>query len=177
MQRINIIGTSGSGKTAFSKQLAKALAYPHYEMDAMFWKSNWTKSTDPQLFAAITAVTEQENWVLDGNYNRTIPVKWAHVDTVIWLDYSLRRTLFQAVRRALSRSLHRQELWQGTGNRESFRKNFMSRDSIILWTLRTYRSNQRYYQQLMHTNTYQHIKFIRLSCPKQTSKFIAELNH
>jgi hypothetical protein len=72
--------------------------------------------------------------VLDGNYNRSRPVKWRDVDLVVWVDYSFARTLRQAVWRAISRASRGQELWPGTGNCESFRRAFFSRDSIILWT-------------------------------------------
>jgi shikimate kinase len=34
--RINVIGTSGSGKTTFGKKLAKTLSIPFLEMDAIF---------------------------------------------------------------------------------------------------------------------------------------------
>ncbi|HDY8086621.1 TPA: (d)CMP kinase, partial [Vibrio vulnificus] len=35
MKRINVIGTSGSGKSTFSRQLASKLKYPYLEMDAI----------------------------------------------------------------------------------------------------------------------------------------------
>ena len=41
MKRINVVGTSGSGKSTFSQVLANKLNYPYLEMDAMFWKPNW----------------------------------------------------------------------------------------------------------------------------------------
>jgi gluconate kinase len=41
---------SGSGKTTFSRQLAAALDAPYIEMDALFWKPEWTESTDPELY-------------------------------------------------------------------------------------------------------------------------------
>ena len=53
MKRINVVGTSGSGKSTFSQVLANKLNYPYLEMDAMFWKPNWQGSTDEELFATL----------------------------------------------------------------------------------------------------------------------------
>lgn len=74
----------------------------------------------------------QDCWVLDGNYNRTAPIKWMRVDTVIWLDYSCPRMIYQAVKRALIRSITKQELWGKSGTIETFSKSFLSKDSVIL---------------------------------------------
>lgn len=46
MKRINVIGTSGSGKSTFSRMLATTLGYPYIEMDAMFWQPNWQESSN-----------------------------------------------------------------------------------------------------------------------------------
>lgn len=35
--KINVVGTSGSGKSTFSRRLAAQLAIPYIEMDALFW--------------------------------------------------------------------------------------------------------------------------------------------
>ncbi|WP_440879032.1 shikimate kinase [Vibrio natriegens] len=172
MKRINVIGTSGSGKSTFGRRFAQKLNYPYLEMDAMFWKPNWQESPDDEFFATLEVQLREEHWVLDGNYNRTTPIKWATVDTVIWIDYSFPRTIYQAVKRAVTRSLTMQELWHETGNVESFKKSFFSRDSIILWTLKTYKSNRLRYQEMFSNPQYSHIKFVRISCPREAQTYI-----
>ena len=54
-------------------------------------------------------------------------------DTLIWLDLPFPLVMWRLLRRTLGRIRSRQDLW-GTGNRESFRGAFLSRDSILLWT-------------------------------------------
>ncbi|WP_413699614.1 shikimate kinase [Psychromonas sp. KJ10-10] len=49
MKRINVIGTSGSGKSTFSQKLALKLNYPYLEMDNMFWKANWVESSNEEF--------------------------------------------------------------------------------------------------------------------------------
>ncbi|HBC3480974.1 TPA: adenylate kinase [Vibrio parahaemolyticus] len=175
MKRINVIGTSGSGKSTFSRMLASELKYPYLEMDALFWKPNWQESSDEEFFANLADRLSDEQWVLDGNYNRTAEIKWSRVDTIVWVDYSFVRTLFQAVKRALVRIVTKQELWGKTGNVESFRKSFLSKDSIILWTLKTYSKNRARYTELLNDPKYSHIKFVRITSPQKAKVFISEL--
>lgn len=176
MRRINVVGTSGSGKSTFSRMLAKKLDYPYLEMDAMFWKPNWQESSDEEFFAKLKGSLSQEGWVLDGNYNRTVDIKWANVDHVIWIDYPFSRTAYQAIKRALIRSMTKTELWNKTGNVETFRKSFFSRDSVILWTLKTYNRNRVRYKEMFNDPKYSHIEFVRLTSPKMAKTFIDELN-
>ncbi|HFQ4858623.1 TPA: adenylate kinase, partial [Vibrio vulnificus] len=84
-------------------------------------------------------------------------------------------TLFQAVKRALTRIVTKQELWGKTGNVESFKKSFLSKDSIILWTLKTYKTNRIRYTELLNDPRYSHIKFVRVTSPKKARVFIDEL--
>lgn len=175
MQRINVIGTSGSGKSTLAKKLATKLGYPYIEMDALYWQPNWVESRNAEFFPAIQQALQPPCWVLDGNYTRTTSIKWQQVDTVIWVDYSFTRTLYQANKRAIGRILNQQELWAGTGNTESFKQTFMSRDSVLLWTLKTYHKNKRKYEAIMQAPEYQHIRFIRLQTPKAAQQFLDTL--
>lgn len=173
--KINVVGTSGVGKSTLARRLAQALSVPYLEMDTLYWRPNWQGTPDDELFEKIRLATDAPGWVLDGNYNRSRPVKWRDVDMVVWVDYSFWRTLRQAVCRAASRALRHQELWPGTGNRESFRRSFASRDSIILWTLKTWRQNRERYLRDMSDPQWQHIRFIRLQNQRETNAFMADL--
>ncbi len=146
MNKINVIGTSGSGKSTFAKALSKKLDYPHIEMDAVFWGKDWYQPNDDEFFGNLSKALKPDQRVLDGNYTRTIPIKWQDVDTIIWIDYSFPRTLYQAVKRAITRIVKQTELWPGTGNKESLKKLF-TKDSIVLWTLKTYRKTDRTIQK------------------------------
>lgn len=89
MKRINVIGTSGSGKSTVARNLARVLDYPHVEMDVFHWKPNWKNASDKEFISAIVENTSGSNWILDGNYNHTQSVKWANVDTVILSCFGL----------------------------------------------------------------------------------------
>lgn len=172
MKRINIIGTTGSGKSTFARRLAEKLGYPCIHMDQLFWKSGWVHSSDEEFIPKIEAVVSGDTWVLDGNYSRTNGIKWKHADTVIWLDYSYSRTFVQLLKRTINRAVTREELWPGTGNRETFRQSFMSKDSIFIWFFKSYKTNKTRYGELDGLFRKSPINFIRLRSPREAEEFI-----
>ncbi|HBI6861350.1 TPA: adenylate kinase [Enterobacter cloacae] len=174
--KINIIGTSGSGKSTLGRRIAEALAIPYIEMDRLYWRANWQGTPDDEFLATLEkALAASPDWVLDGNYNRTRDVKWCDVDLVVWIDRGFSRTLWQAVTRAFRRAWHKQELWPGTGNRESFRRSFFSKDSIIIWTIKTWRSNRKRYEADMQNPQYAHILFLRITRRQEAEALITSL--
>lgn len=170
--RINVVGTSGSGKSTFCRKLAEKLKYPHIEMDRIFWRPNWTEPTNEEFFEDLRRALEPASWILDGNYTRSVPVKWERVELVIWLDYSFPRTLFQAVERAARRAWTKEELWPNTGNRESFRKSFFTKQSIIWWTIRQHGPTRKKYETYLTDPKFAHIKFIRLKNHREAAALL-----
>jgi adenylate kinase family enzyme len=177
LSRVNVVGCSGSGKSTLSRRLAERLKHPYIEMDALFWKKDWAGSPDWELFARLEKALNREKWVLDGNYDRTTHIKWNSVTAVIWVDYSFARTLAQAVGRALRRAWTGAELWPDTGNRESFFRMIFTKDSILLWTIRTHKSVRKRYEERMTNPKFRHIHFIRLRSPAETRAFFDSLPH
>jgi len=177
MKRINIIGTTGSGKSTLALTLSEKLGYPYVQMDQLFWKPDWQETSDEELFPKLTEVLSEEVWILDGNYNRTNQLKWKRADTIVWIDLGYFRTFFQLFKRTLIRAVSQQELWPGTGNKESLYKSFMSRDSILVWFFRYYHINQKRYSKLMQSTENSHIEMIHLKSPSQIRKFIKQAHH
>lgn len=174
-RRINVVGSSGAGKSTVSKRLADLLSIPSIEMDALFWGPDWHWPSDEEFFGKLERALEREDWILDGNYPRTTFIKWQRVETVVWLDYSFVRTFLQSIRRAFVRSWTRQEIWPGTGNCESFRKSFFSKDSIILWSITNHGKIRKRYQKMILDPNYAHIEFVRLTGPRQTECYFRSL--
>lgn len=112
--------------------------------------------------------------MIDGNYTRSIPIKWAEVDTVIWLDLPFSVNFYRSAKRAIQRSLTQKRLWTNSNNTESLKQLF-SQDSIVWWMVKTHRKNQKHYLQLMQSPEYQHIRWIRLQSVREMNTFLAKI--
>ena len=167
MRRVNVVGTSGSGKTTVATELARRLGVPHVELDALSWEANWVSAPHDVLRERVAQAVAADTWVVDGNYSATRDLVWTRADTVVWLDLSLARIMWRVIARTLRRSLRGDELW--SGNRESLRMA-LGRDSIILWALTTYRRRKRDYPRLFAQ--YPDVRFVRLRSPAEARRFL-----
>jgi adenylate kinase family enzyme len=176
LQRTNVIGTSGSGKSTFARRLASLTDQPYIEMDRLYWQPNWTESSVDQLRERLRVEIARDRWIIDGNYHsKTNDLKWANATAIIWLNMPFLTTLWRAIRRATHRAWTKQEVWPGTGNRESFRQSFASRDSVVLWTLTTYHSTRRRYIELMENPTDHQPKITRLESSAEAANFLRRI--
>jgi hypothetical protein len=104
------------------------------------------ESTADELRAAVQPLAAADAWVIDGSYQSKIgQLVLARADVVVWLDLPMRTWLPRLVRRTLRRARTREELWDG--NYESFRKGLLTRDSLLLFTLRHVRARRRTYPE------------------------------
>ena len=44
MQRVLVMGSSGSGKSTFARRLSAITGIPTVSIDALFWKPGWVES-------------------------------------------------------------------------------------------------------------------------------------
>ena len=175
MKYINVIGTSGSGKSTFSKQLAGKLNLAYIELDDLFWLDDWIESSDQVFFEKLERQLAMHplGWVIDGNYSRSQHIKWAQVDTIIWIDFPFFLNLYQSTQRAFDRLIKQQHLWSSSNNKESLKMIF-SRDSIVLWMIKTHAKNRKKYLSLMQDPKMMHMQFIRLQSRKQVKDWLAQ---
>ena len=67
----------------------------------MFWREGWVNVSKDELDAQIKDVLRKDEWIIDGNYSRTIPMRLEKCDTVFYLDYPRLVCFFGVVRRVL----------------------------------------------------------------------------
>ena len=173
VRRINVVGTTGSGKTTAARAIAERLGIEHIELDALFWKPDWGQTPDDEFLPAVDEATRGERWVLDGNYSRTRPIVWPRADTIVWLDYGFPRVFGRLLWRTIRRSITREELWSGC--RERLRISFFSRESILIWCLKTYWLRRRNYPELLSRPEHKHLRLIHLRSPREAQTWIGRL--
>ncbi len=170
MKRVVIIGSSCSGKSTFAKQLADKLAVTHIELDQLHWLPDWVERPDPEFRGLVDKASAAERWVIDGNYSVARDIFWPRATTIIWLNHSFPLVLYRAVTRSIHRSSTKKPLF--AGNIETFRHSFFSRESIILWVLKTFHTKRARYVNLLASDELRGINIIELSGQKQVDAFL-----
>ena len=169
--RIAVVGSTGCGKSTLARELAQRLGVPHIELDSLFWGPGWSETPDHEFRRRVEAAASGDRWVIDGNYSRVRDVVWSRAQTVVWLDYAFPVPAWRLLVRTIRRSARREELW--SGNRESWRRSFLSRDSILLWLLRSYRRHRHDIEAAMRDPAYSSIRFVRLRSPRAAEQWLA----
>ena len=88
MKRVLIIGCPGSGKSTFARALHMKTGLPLYHMDMLYWNADKTAVPHDVFDACLDRILHADAWILDGNYNRTMEMRFAACDTVFFLDYA-----------------------------------------------------------------------------------------
>ena len=171
LARVAIVGTSCSGKTTLAASLANTLHAPHIELDALYWGPNWTACPTEQLRAVVDQATAQPRWVCDGNYSMVRDLVWPRATSIVWLNYSFSLVFTRALRRTFSRCFHRTTIY--AGNRESFSKSFLSRDSILLWVFNSHGRLKREYSRALKDPQYKEVNLIKLNSASAADQFLA----
>ncbi len=167
------IVVSGSGKTTFAQKLATQLDIPHVEMDALFWEPNWTEAPTAVFLDRVERALATPSWVVEGNYGIARDSTWRKAEVIIWLDYPFHVIFGRALYRTLRRALTREQLW--SGNRESFRKSFFSKDSILIWVWQTYPRRKREYPALLSQPEFSHLQVLRFESPPQAEEYLLQI--
>lgn len=165
--RYVVVGTSGSGKTTLADKLAWQIDTRHVELDALFWLPDWHMRPTEEFREKVAEATARKRWVVDGNYSIARDVAWRRADAIIWLDLPFHVVMAQVVKRTIERCLTGRELF--SGNRTSFRRAFLSRDSIIWWAATTWKKKRRLYSELLYAPEWAHLDVFRVRSP--------DLNH
>lgn len=177
MRRVSVVGNAGSGKTTLGRAIAVHLGVPVLELDSIRHQAGWVELPDPEFRRLVSAFTDRDGWVVDGNYGAVREdIVWSRADTIVWVDPPRWRAAVQIVRRSVLRVVLRRELWNG--NRERVR-NLLSLDpteSIILWAWRNHGRNRERYEAAFADPRWAHLDRRRLRSRRDVRRLLASLS-
>jgi len=101
MNRVLVIGSAGSGKSTLSQKLSELLQLPIVHLDKYYWKPNWVPTPNEEWDQFILEVTNQEQWIMDGNYSRTLDIRMERADTIIFLDMPRLLCIYRIIKRRI----------------------------------------------------------------------------
>lgn len=99
MKRIIVIGCPGAGKSTLARKLRDTLRLPLFYCDVLFFNSDKTNVSRDEFDKSILNITETNEWIVDGNYLRTMPIRLEKCDTVFFRDYPTELCLENAAKR------------------------------------------------------------------------------
>ena len=102
MERIIIIGCGGAGKSTLARKLGEVLDLPVVHLDKLFWKPGWVETTAEEFDALLAMELAKDQWIMDGNFNRTMPERMKRCDTIIYLDFSRFACLMGVLKRIIT---------------------------------------------------------------------------
>ena len=89
MNRIVIIGCPGAGKSTFARKLAARTGLPLHYLDMIWHRADRTVIGREEFDRQLDKLVKEDEWIIDGNYTRTLPKRLAHCDTVFFFDLPL----------------------------------------------------------------------------------------
>jgi len=173
LKRIVVVGSSCSGKTTLARRLAGLLNLKHVELDAIHWGPNWSAAETEPFRRDVSRSLDDGNWVVDGNYSQVQDITWGRATTLIWLNYPFLTVFGRGLSRTIRRAFSKEPLF--SGNQESFRQSFLSRNSILWWIIISHRRRCRLYRSLLDSGTYPNLSVIEFTRPRETDAFVDSL--
>ena len=85
-RRVIVTGMAGSGKSTFSRALSARTGLPVIHLDLYYWKPGWVKPSDHEWRTKQRSVLAGDEWIADGNYDKTLDLRLERADTVVVLD-------------------------------------------------------------------------------------------
>jgi adenylate kinase family enzyme len=155
--------------------LARAIGSAHIELDSIYHQPGWTPLGDEEFRRRVSAVTEADRWVVDGNYSVVADIVWSRADTVVWFDLPYVTVMSRTIRRTVRRAVTREELWNG--NKEPFSNlwSLKPEQSIITWAATRHRVYRRRYAEAERDPRWADLRFVRLRSQAEADVFLADV--
>ena len=98
-KRIAIIGPGGAGKSTMARQIGAKTGLPVVHLDALYWHEGWRETPKDVWEQTVRELTQQPQWITDGNYGGTMALRLEAADTIIFLDLPPLLCVWRVVRR------------------------------------------------------------------------------
>ena len=168
MNRIAIIGSPGSGKSTLARQLGDKLELPVHHLDRLLWRKNWELATRDEQVAIQEQLVQNDQWIIDGNYGATMPIRIKEADTIIFLDIHRILCCYQALKRTWQyRNTTRPDM--AKGNPERFDLEFLH----YIWT---FPKDKRQDLLACLSENAEKKNIITLGSPRQIKTFLTKVN-
>jgi adenylate kinase family enzyme len=106
MKRVVILGRGASGKSTLAMRLGEITGLPVVQLDKVFWRPGLVATPRDEWVDAQALLAANDEWIMDGDLGPSdiVETRLRTADTVIFLDFSLARCAWRAIRRSRERA-------------------------------------------------------------------------
>src|ERR1700676_1758712 len=106
MKRVVILGRGASGKSTLAVRLGDITGLPVIELDKVFWRPGLVATARDQWAVIQESLVKKQEWIIDGDLGPydVLEGRFRAADTIIFLDFSLVRCAWRAIRRSRERA-------------------------------------------------------------------------
>jgi hypothetical protein len=140
------------------------------ELDSLYFGPDFTTAPLSILRDRTRAAISGERWVTDGNKRAVRDLVWPRADTIVWLDYPLRVSLWRLAKRARRRTSALAA--EATGARR-LAPQVVAGASGVVTALRSHAGQRREYSRIFADPANQHLAVVRLRSPRATRGWVA----
>ena len=99
--KIAIIGSSGSGKSTFTRELGRLVDLPIHYLDLYYWQPGWVPTPVEEFAALNRRLVAEDAWIIDGLYGKTLDIRLQAADVVVFFDLSPWVTTYRVIKRRI----------------------------------------------------------------------------
>lgn len=89
MNRVLVIGCPGAGKSTFSCKLSAKTGLPIHYLDMIWHTPDRTTVSTEEFDKRLESILQSDEWIIDGNYLRTMPRRLQECEAVFFFDIPL----------------------------------------------------------------------------------------
>ena len=96
------MGRGASGKSTLARRLGDVTGLPVIEVDKIFWRLGLVATTRDEWVVLQEKLVAGDRWIMDGDLGPydAVEVRLRAADTILFLDFSLVRCAWRAIRRS-----------------------------------------------------------------------------